>query len=52
MIRKFICWVFGHNGICLYRKHNQWHDQTAGYEETGWKCQRCNKEWNEQYDWR
>jgi len=51
-MRKFICWLFGHRSICLYRRNTN-DPYTYGYghsEITGWKCERCRLWYKEQWD--
>ncbi len=52
LIRKLLCWLFGHRSICLYRHHTYFddHGQGQGSETTGWKCERCEHTFTEGWD--
>jgi hypothetical protein len=41
IIHKFICWLIGHNYICVYRHHIE--DYGRIQESSQWYCQRCEK---------
>lgn len=43
-MRKYLCWLFGHSFICLFR----WHSPHT--EVTGWVCEHCDKIHREQWD--
>lgn len=49
ILRKLLCFLFGHRSICLFR----WHWDSGGIqgsESTGWKCERCEHTFTEQWD--
>lgn len=51
-LRKYFCWLLGHNFICLFRYH--WGldrgSMSQGSMTTGWKCQHCGLQKMEQWD--
>ncbi len=49
-VRKFICWLVGHRSIYLFRHHWGTEGGRAGSETTGWKCERCEYTFVEQWD--
>lgn len=51
-MRKYLCWLLGHNYICLLRHHWRHCDSTSGLggEYTVWVCQHCGRQRTEQWD--
>ncbi len=51
--RRFLCKLFGHRAICLWRHNNLDIIKDYNYmgsETTGWKCLCCKGTWYEQWD--
>lgn len=49
MLRELLCKLLGHRSICLYRFRVE-RDWNSWSEMTGWKCERCGKAFQEQWD--
>jgi hypothetical protein len=48
-MKKLLCKLFGHRSICLFRYRIE-RDYKSWSEYTGWKCERCNHTYQEQWD--
>lgn len=50
-LTKVWCWIVGHDTICL-KRHTHIHDeyQTPWTTSSAFKCMRCEKQWQEQWD--
>lgn len=53
MLRRVMCWLFGHRSICLFVYkwgENVGVEGAPGSMDTGWQCERCGHTFSESWD--